>query len=318
MEQKMADLPAERVSNLQPPFTHVGVDYFGPFNVKVGRSQVKRYGCIFTCMACRAIHLEVAHSMDTDSFVNALQRFIARRGKPVSIKSDNGTNFVGAERELRESIEAWNSSHIEEHLKQQGIKWKFNPPHASHMGGVWERQIRTVRRVLSALMREQQLDDERLSTLLCVVEAVVNSCPLTHVSDDAKDLEPITPNHLLLLRAGEHLPPGEFVEQDQYVKRRWRQVQFLSDIFWKRWTREYLPELQRRQKWTQIQQNLQVNDIVIVMDDGLPRNMWQLGRIIDVHRGQDGLVRSANVKTQHSVLSRPIAKLCLLETVDMQ
>ena len=191
-EQKMADLPRNRVTPDEPPFTYVGIDYFGTFYVKRGRSQVKRYGCIFTCFAIRAIHIEVAHSLDTSSFINALQRFISRRGQPKEITSDNGSNFVGGMRELREAIEGWNQTKIQQFLHQRGIQWKFNPPAASHMGGVWERQIRTVRKVLRALMKEQVVDDEGLSTLMCLVEAIVNGRPLTTNSDDPRDLEALS------------------------------------------------------------------------------------------------------------------------------
>lgn len=147
VSQQMADLPAERVTPDEPPFTRVGVDYFGPFKVKSRRSVVKRYGVIFTCLAIRAIHIEVAPSLDTDSFINALRRFIARRGQVQELRSDNGTNFIGAERELRTAIEKWNQSRINNVLLQRGIKWTFNPPAGSHHGGPWERLIRSVRKL---------------------------------------------------------------------------------------------------------------------------------------------------------------------------
>ena len=134
--QQMADLPASRVVPDEPPFSRLGVDYFGPFLVKRGRSQLKRYGCLFTCLTTRAVHLEVSHSLDTDSFINALQRFMARRGQPFEIRSDNGTNFVGSQRELRDAIKKWNQQKISDHLLQHDVKWIFNPPGASHMGGV--------------------------------------------------------------------------------------------------------------------------------------------------------------------------------------
>ena len=157
--------------------------------------------------------------MDMDSFIHAFQRFISRRGQPVEMRSDNGSNLVGAQRELRQSIEEWNQSRIHDILRQKEISWKFNPPYASHMGGIWERQIRTVRRILLALLKQQTLDDEGLATLMCQVEAVVNSRPITVVSSDSRDPEPLTPNHLLLLRSGAKLPPGVFVQADLYGKR---------------------------------------------------------------------------------------------------
>ncbi len=173
--QLMADLPESRTKAGEPPFSTTGVDYFGPLLVKRGRSEVKRYGCLFTCFNTRAVHLEVAHSLDTDSFLNVLERFIARRGEPKEIWSDNGTNFVGAVAEMKRSIQQWNQTQIHQHLLQHEIAWHFNPPKASHMGGVWERQIRTVRSVLAGLGGSHALDDEGLLTLLTVVEGIVNS-----------------------------------------------------------------------------------------------------------------------------------------------
>lgn len=316
--QKMGDLPAERLTPDKPPFSAVGVDCFGPFYVKRGRSQVKRYGVLYTCLAIRAIHLEVLHSMDTDSFINSLMRFIARRGKPESIRSDNGTNFVAGNKEISKAIEQWNSQRISEFLLQRQIKWLFNPPAASHQGGVWERCIRTVRKVLDAVTKEQVLDDEGLSTLFCEVERIINSRPITKTSDDPKDLEPLSPNHLLLLRSESSLPPGVFTNDDVYSKRKWKQVQYLADLFWRRWIQEYLPTLQRRQKWLRPSRNFCVNDIVLVVDDRLPRGSWPLGRITGVRKNpRDGLVRSVTVKTKSSVLDRPITKIVLLEAVEV-
>lgn len=146
--------------------TTVGVECFGPFDVKRGRSHVKRYGVIFTCLALRAVHIEVAASLDTNS-INALRRFLARWGQVKELCSDNGTNFVGADRELRRSIEQWNHSQIHEELLQRGIKWTFNPPTGSHHGGAWERLIRSIRKVLNSTLRVQTLDEEGLHTVLC-------------------------------------------------------------------------------------------------------------------------------------------------------
>ena len=316
--QKMADLPADRVTPNKPPFSFVGVDCFGPFWVKRARSQVKRYGVLYTCLATRAIHLEVAQSMDTDSFLNSMRRFIARRGVPEVMRSDNGSNFVGGCKELREAISGWNKSQIHEFLLQRNVKWLFNPPSGSHFGGVWERCIRTVRKILVALMKEQPLDDEGLTTLMCEVESIVNGRPITKSSDDPSDSEALTPSHLLLLRSGPRLPPGVFRKEDGYSRRRWRQVQYLADVFWRRWIREYLPQLQERQKWTYPSRNFAVDDIVLVVDDRVPRSSWPLGRIISVRKNStDEHVRSVTVKTRTSQYDRPVDKIVLLESVEM-
>ena len=134
------------------------------------------------------------------------------------------------------------------------------------MGGIWERQIRTIRKLLSALTNQQRLNDEALHTFLCVVENIINSRPLTVVSDDPADFEPLTPNHLLQLRSGPTLPPGQSVKQDMYCRRRWRQVQYCADVFWQRWIKEYLPTLQKRFKWLEKQRNVQLNDVVLIAD----------------------------------------------------
>ena len=229
MAQKMADLPPERVASQEPPFTYVAVDCFGPFHVKCGRCLEKRCGVLFTCLTIRAVYVEIAHSLDTSSFINALCRFIARRGVPQEIRSDNGTNFTSADKELRQAIGKWNQEMIKGFLPQKDILWVFNPPTASHMGGTWERMLRSVRKILNAVLKEQNLAEESLVTLMSEVEAILT--PLTKISDDPSDLQALTPNHLLLLRPGPSFLPGMFSREDQYSNKRWKQVQFLSDVF---------------------------------------------------------------------------------------
>ena len=315
-KQRMGELPDVRLAKDKPPFHNVGVDCFGPFTTKLGRRQQKRYGCIFTCMTCRAVHLEVLDSMDTDSFINALVRFTSRRGNPGTISCDNGTNFVGAERVLRESMEDWDQQRLGSFMSQRGIEWRFNPPAASHMGGAWERLIRSVRKVLSAVLVQQVPSDDTLQTMMCLVEGILNGRPLTTASDDPVDLDPLTPNHLLLLRPTQLPPPGVFDQKDCYVKRRWRQVQYLADVFWRRWLREYLPWIQLRTKWIERVPNLSEGDVVLVVEPGCPRNEWRLGQVTEVMKGEDGLVRSAGLRTRSGTLVRPVTKLCYLEGSD--
>ena len=311
-KQLMADLPQERVLPDDPPFTRGGVDYFGPLEVKRGRSLIKRYGVIFTCLAVRAVHIELASSLDTDSCINALRRFIARRGQVKEIRSDNGTNFVGANRELKAAAANWNSSQFQHLFHQHGIKWSFNPPAASHHGGAWERLIRSIRKVLNSTVREQVLDEESLHTVLCEAESIINSRPITKASSDLNDLEALTPNHLLLLKTKPSLPPGLFDQDDLYTRRRWRQVQYMSNLFWKRWIKEYLPQLQERQRWATASRNFAEGDVVLLVDDCAPRNSWIMGKIVETVPDKKGLVRRVRIKTKTNVLDRPITKICLL------
>ena len=192
------------------------------------------------------------------------------------------------------------------------IAWRFNPPYGSHMGGVWERLIRDIRKILSTLVKNQVLDDEKLSTLFCEVESIINNRPLTPLSDDVMDVTPLTPNHLLLLRAGYDTTVCLSEKSDEYGKR-WKHVQLLAERFWKSWTKLYLPTLLVRSKWHAKQSKIQVNDLVIVSDVSTPRNEWPLARVIEVYRGTDDNIRSVKLRTAHKELVRPINKLCVLE-----
>ena len=131
-------------------------------------------------------------------------------------------------------------------MLQRNIKWTFNLPYGSHHGDFWEQCIHAIRRILCALLLEQTTDDKGLTTLMCEVESILNSCPITVVSEDSRYLEPLPPNHLLLLKSDTMMLPDVFQKEDLLSRRRWQQIQYLSDIFWKSWAREYLPLLQRR------------------------------------------------------------------------
>ena len=314
-EQKMSDLPLCRLEDTAPPFTCTGVDYFGPFMIRERRKDLKQYGVLFTCLTSRAIHLEVAQSLDTDSFLHALRRFISRRGQIRELYSDNGTNFVGANKELQTALKEMEHDRVTTELRRLGIDWKFNPPTASSMGGSWERLVRTVRKVLAGLLQEHgtNLDMESFHTLLCEVKAIVNSRPLTCSSGDASDLQPLTPNHLLTGRTCVTTPPpGIFDRNDMYVRRRWRRVQYLSNLFWSRWKNEFLLLQQQRQKWNQPRRNLCIGDVVLIREDTTPRNEWLMGLVIATEDDKSGYVRAVKVKTRTSELRRPINKLVLL------
>ena len=311
--QLMTDLPLARLQVNQPAFSHVGVDYFGPFLIKQGRSEVKRYGCLFTCLSTRAVHLEVANEMSTDCFINCLCRFIGRRGHPLHIYSDNGTNFAGAEKVLRMSLEKWNKQMIEEYLRQREIAWSFNPPAASARGGAWERLIRSVRRILSTLWSPKiPLTDEMLCTFLVEVESIINSRPLVPLSIDARNNEPLTPNHLLLLRSSPNQCPGVFEENSSYARKKWMYVQHLANVFWKRWIDEFLPMLNKRQKWLTKEENLKRDNIVLLVDERVSRAKWLLGRVVDVYPDKNNLIRTVLVKTKSGLAKRPVNKLCLI------
>ena len=299
---KLEDLPSERVTP-SPPFTYSGMDVFGHFIIRDGRKELKRWGLIFTCLASRTIHLETLNALTTDSFINALRPFISRRGKVRELRSDQGTNFIGAKNELSAALRELNYESINQFLSLQDcdwIKFNLNVPHASHMGGVWERQIRTTRSVLSSLLRGHgaQLDDESLRTLMTEAENIVNSRPLTVDNlTDPLAAAPLTRSHILTQKTQIALPPpGKFDPPDMYSRRRWRRVQFLANQFWLRWQKEYCALLQSRQKWNSPRRNLEEGDVVLMCDE-TPRNKWPLALVTETYPSKDGLVRKVKIVT---------------------
>ena len=307
--QQMADLPPERLIVGKPPFSVTGCDCFGPFSVSYRRGIIPRYGCVFTCMSTRAIHVEKLDTLEADSFLNAFRRFVARRGSPDVMMSDNATNFTASSKLL----EMAHDEVVQSYCSKSLIEWKFIPPRASHFGGAWERMIGTIRRVLTVLLEGcGRLSDEVLVTLFCEVESMINGRPLTKVSDDPTDPAALTPNHLLLLRGNPNFSLGVAKPDDMY-RGRWRHIQSLASRFWVRWTKEYLPQLQKRSKWLMKSRNISVGDLVLMLDENTPRSVWPLGLVISTNVGRDGLIRSVRLKTKSSEFVRPITKLVFLE-----
>ena len=309
IKQEMAELPIDRAAFDKPPFYITGLDCFGPFYVKVGRAQVKRYGMLFTCLTSRAIHLEVAVDLGTDACVNAIRRFVARRGQIRKIKCDRGTNFISASKILKSQGQVFEDVSGSK-LVSLGVEWEFNAPGASHFGGTWERMIGSVRRVLEVIMGIQVLSDDLLGTLFCEVEAIVNSRPLSATTSDANDLVPITPSAILNVTSS----PVEFENNEGicYSKRRYKQVQYMANQFWLRWRQEYFLCLQQRQKWLKQERNVSPGDIVLVVDENLPRCHWPLARVTNVKFSRDNLVRSVHLNRGGKVIERPISKLIML------
>ena len=316
-EQKMADLPKDRLTEAAP-FTYCAVDCFGPFLIKKRRTEVKRYGVLFTCLASRAVHIEVADSLTTDSFICSLRRLVCLRGPIRLLRSDQGTNFVGAKSQLKDAAQEMDVDRIREFLLQKGcdIEFQMNVPSASHMGGIWERQIGTARRVLEGLLSTNgtQLDDESLRTYMYEVTAIINSRPLTTDPLSDQDLRPLTPNDLLTTKTDVVMPlPGIFPKEDLYAKKHWRRVQYLSNQFWNRWRHEYLQILQSRQKWNEHRRDIQVGDVVILKDEDLPRGSWRIARVEDTTPSEDGHVRKVTLRLAGSqMLERPVQKLVVL------
>ncbi|XP_055918431.1 uncharacterized protein LOC129950523 [Eupeodes corollae] len=307
----MGQLPSARVTAGMPPFCFTGIDYFGPIMVKVGRRHEKRYGVLFTCLTIRAIHLEIATNLSTDAFIMALRRFVSRRGCPREVFSDNGTNFRGADKELRVSLCKLNQDKIKTFMTTHHIKWNFIPPASPHMGGCWERLVRSVKTTLKIILKEYFPTDELLYTLMTEIEGIINSRPLVDVPTDPDEPEALTPNHFLLGRSSASAPIGVFDKNDLLLRKHWRASQHLADSFWRRWRQEYLPTLNRRTKWLQKGEGVKVGDMVFIVDSNSVRGSWPKGVVTQVFPGEDGVVRVVEVRTASGTYRRPIAKLCV-------
>ncbi|KFD53967.1 hypothetical protein M513_05234 [Trichuris suis] len=306
---KMAPLPANRLRRPPAPFAHVGVDFTGPVAVSCRRSQVKRWICLFTCLATGAVHIEVCHSLDTNSFLSAFRRFTARRGTPSDFYSDNGTNFVAAARVLGASGQKSSAKRITAFMATRGVTWHFNPHLAPHFGGVWERLIRTAKLALRTTLHGQRITDEILLTILVEIESVMNSQPLTHVGIDPSDPEPLTPNHFLLGRAHSHVPLDVVTTTEGLSRRNWRLTQTILDRFWGRWMKEYVPTLAPTQNKDANQPTITRDSIVLVVDPNAPRGQWLMGKVVHLFPGKDGIPRVAEVQTQYGLKRRPLVKV---------
>lgn len=275
-------------------------------------------------MASRAIHIELLDDMTTDSFINSLRCFTSIRGPVKQIRSDQGTNFIGAANEFKK---ACNENKLKKYTNENNIEFVVNVPNASHMGGVWERQIRTVRNVLNSMfsIHKNRIDTSTLRTFFYEAMAIVNSRPLNALNDNDMTI-PLTPNQLITLKNKIAAPPpGEFDDHDMYSRKRWRQVQGLATTFWSRWTKEYLQTLQPRQKWPNTQRNIKLGDIVLIKNELTSRNNWPLAKVIQILPSKDNLVRKVKLQlasnqldkngkrlVQPTQLERPIHKLVLL------
>ena len=311
----MSSLPSARLGPRTYAFVNTGVDCLGPFYVAVGRRTEKRWISLFTCLVSRGISLEEVHKMDESSFLMAYSRFEGDRGRPKTMWSDSGTNFTAGEKEMREGLDRiLNSEKVRNFLVDRGIEWHFSPPTGPHFGGAWEKLVSSTKNALKDTLGNRCVDEEVFRTVIKNVQALVNSRPLTHLSVDPNDPEPLTPNHFIHGRAFPHIPLDLVSEEDINSRTRHLAAQAYLDFFWERWLDEYAPYLTKRGKWTQQRRNVRVDDIVLIVDSRNLRGQWPLGRVIEVMPGKDGKVRVVRVKTNFGEYVRPVAKLCVLLT----
>ncbi|XP_030843375.1 uncharacterized protein LOC580152 [Strongylocentrotus purpuratus] len=295
--QIMANLPSCRLAPFTPPFHYTSCDYFGPYLVKVGRNKkAKHYGIIFTCLNTRAVHLEMATDCSTMEFLQALRRFIAVRGQPAQFLSDNGTQFVGAERELREMVRGWSERELKDFCAEKRVVWKFVTPGAPHQNGCAEAMVKSCKFALKRAIGEQVLTPLELYTCFLEVANLVNERPIGRVGNDPDDGGYLCPNDLLLGRSSSKVPHGPFRET-RNPRHRVEFVQQIVNSFWKSWNRDVFPLLVPRRKWNTERRNVRVGDIAMLADANAVRGKWTIARVVQVYPGVDGTVRNVKVKT---------------------
>lgn len=322
-QQQMASLPRSRVTEA-PPFSSSGVDYCGPFNIRIGsqrtRTTKKTYVSIFICMVTKAVHIELAEDLSARAFLNTFTRFISRRGPCHHLYSDNGTQFVKGNKLLQSDLAEWQGVYTQQALANQHTHWHFISAGAPHQGGLWEAAVKSAKRHLLRVIGDQSIYYDQLNTLLARIEACLNSRPLIALHDSVDDRLALTPADFLIGRSlvavAEPPAPNFPANRLKY----WQHLRQMHQSFWRQWHDEYLASLQRRTKWRQESDNLRLNDVVVIRHENLPPTKWRLGRIIGVHPGSDGLVRNVTVQYQwrdgksekQKQCTRPVQKICRL------
>ncbi|GBM09627.1 hypothetical protein AVEN_223462-1, partial [Araneus ventricosus] len=317
--QIMAPLPANRIQ-ASYPFENVGIDFAGPIYTK---NTDKAYIALFTCAVTRAIHLEVVSSLSTEHFLLAFRRFISRRGICHTVNSDNAMTFKSADIELKRLYMNICEPEVQNYFGKKGIKWQYIVERAAWWGGYWERMVQITKIALRKILGRALVSFEELQTILAEIEAIINSRPLTYVYNEPNEPFPLTPANFLTGRRLTALPNWSgkrnielFKGKKELIKRYLYREKILNN-FWKRWKREYLLQLKgaNLNKNVNVKTEFNVNDIVLIGEEKVPRQLWKLGKVIDVHKGRDSKVRSATIKTSTGIIKRPIQLLYNLEIV---
>lgn len=317
----MGDLPNFRVSNA-PPFSRSGVDYAGPYSVRLTKTRgvgtMKSWVCLFVCLATRGIHLELVEDYSAEAFIAAFHRFTSRWGHCTELVSDQGRNFTGADRELRSMFRKSSKffNQICPYLAQQGTKWLWNPPGAPHFGGIWESGVKSTKYHLRRVLGESILTYSEMTTLLSRIGACLNSRPLLPLSDDISDINYLTPAHFLIQRKSYLIPEPDFTDDNIPAARRWQLISQKTQHFWSRWRKEYLSSLQPRNKWQKVTRSFQVGDVVYIRNDDTPPGHWPIARVVKTYPDKHGVNRVCDLSAGKKVYQRPSVKLVLLLPVE--
>lgn len=267
----------------------------------------KAWICLFTCAVFRAIHMELTFSLSTSGFLQVLRRFVARRGRPRVLYSDNGTNFRGADNAFANLD--WEL--ITRETATERIVWRFNAPSAPWWGGFFERMIGIVKKLLRRVLGNAKLYYEELLTVICDCESVVNNRPLTYLSSDPDDLVVLTPVMFLRDLTSSEMPDCDLIDKVSLTSSL-RYKQRLREDLRRRFRIEYLGQLKLKCE-KRSDKSVKIGDVVLIENDCMKRVQWPIGRVIGLIQGKDDRVRLVRLKTAKGELLRPIQRLFPLE-----
>ncbi|GBL91567.1 hypothetical protein AVEN_23629-1 [Araneus ventricosus] len=309
----MGALPKERVT-ANFPFNCTGVDFTGPFSIKYknqGKGVCQKiYVSLFICFETKCVHLELVTELTSEAFVATLKRFFSRRGKCSKLFSDNATNFIGSNRELRKlhGMVKNPDGVLSGYFSSEGIDWKFLPPRAPNFDGLWEAGVKLLKHHLKRVVGNSKLPFEEFLSVTTQIEGILNSRPRVPLTTDIEDLNALTPAHFLIGRPINSIVEPNLFEIPECRLKIWQKLTKMIQIIWKRWSNDYLCNLQQRGKCFFDKNNVRIGNLVIIKEDNMAICNWPLGRIVQLFKGNDNKIRVVGVKTQKGFFKRPISK----------
>lgn len=317
LQVQMPPLPKDRITRSYP-FSVCGVDFTGPVYVKNGNQVTKSYIVLYTCTAIRAIHLELVENQTTEAFLRSFRRMISRRGMVTTFYSDNSKTFEAGSREMQRYFQIMKGKTFKNFLADHKIEWKFIPPYAPWWGGFYERMMKTIKTPLKKILGRSIYSSDEIYTILTEVEAMVNSRPLTQVSDEPTELEYLTPASFLIGRKLINLPvkPIQFKDKSK-EKKEVNKILVMQNrtlnMLWKTWREEYVRNLGTVPRKINEDTCIKAGELVMVAEPSVIRTKWIVGVVDKCKAGPDNKVRTVWVRTAGGIMSRPVQHISRLE-----
>ena len=328
-EQQMAPLPDSRLK-VAPTFHITSMDLCGPYEIRdtvKQRTKKKVWIVIFNCTVVRAVYIDLTEDYSTDSILQTLRRFVSIRGCPEEIQSDQRSQLIAVANDIAQLVEKWDWKPIHEWASCNKIKWTLAPPEGQHQNGLSESLVKLTKRSLENKIRGHALTFSQLQMVLFEIANIMNSRPLGVISgSDPECPSPITPNDLILGRASSEVPQGPFdlTNSPKNITKKFRFLQDLVTQWWESWYQTVFPSLVPCYKWLQRHRNVEVGDVCLIRYKKEIRATYRLGRVHEVKKGADGLVRTVALKYKlpnekvYRTVDRPIHGICVIVPIEEQ